>query len=300
MTIMIGVLFFVVQLSIIGFLSTRAQKEKIIERVIEHEVLSEKAQIKQKKKAKVKVKKIDLMLKQADLKLSSVDAIFIYSILMIVGLFSGYIINGTIFGSLIMMIVVHIGCIGVLKTRSKKRIKRFESQLGDAIQVISNAMKAGYSFFQALSRVVEESSDPISSAFAQIIKEMSLGKSVDQVLDQLVRGFPIEDLELMVTAILIQREIGGNLSEILDNILETIRERQRINNEVRTLTAQGKLSGAIVMGMPIVIGAILYFMNPEYIMLLFETFLGRVMLGVAFSNQIMGALLIKKIITIEY
>ncbi|MCK8059959.1 MULTISPECIES: type II secretion system F family protein [unclassified Fusibacter] len=303
MAIIISVLFFMIQVLIIILLSAQKPRQRVIERVSASEELiksSSVSGIKKKKKPKVRVKRIEKMLTQADLQMTSIDAIFIYSILQVVALFSGYIFARSIFLSLVLMVVVHFGCLFVLKIRSKRRLKKFEKQLGDSIQIISNGMKAGYSFFQALNRLVEETTDPISGAFRQVIKEMSLGKSTEDVLQQLVTNFPIEDLELMITAILIQKEIGGNLADILDNILETIRERQRIFNEVRTLTAQGKLSGAIVMALPLFISGIIFIMTPEYMLLLINTFAGRIMIALALFNQMIGALIIRNIIKIEY
>lgn len=201
---------------------------------------------------------------------------------------------------LVALAVIHVLALFLLKRKYVQRQHQFERQLTDAIQVISNAMKSGYSFFQALTRVVEDSSEPLCSAFGQVVKEMSLGKPMENAFELLVDNYPIEDLQLMVSAIFIQKEIGGNLADILDTMLETLRERQRIAAEVRALTAQGRLSGWIVSLLPVAIGSFLYLMNPSYIGLLFTTTLGRVMIGIALFNELMGVMLIKGIIKVEY
>ncbi len=201
---------------------------------------------------------------------------------------------------LISLALIHIVALTMMKRKFRQRQKQFERQLCDAIQVISNAMKSGYSFFQALTRVVEDSPEPLGPSFAQVVKEMSLGKPMENAFEQLLDNYPIEDLQLMISAIFIQKEIGGNLADILDTMLETLRERQRIAAEVSALTAQGRLSGWIVSLLPIAIGTFLFVINPAYISLLFTTPIGNVMLGLAAFNETLGIVLIKGIIRVEY
>ncbi|MGB3368947.1 MAG: type II secretion system F family protein [Acidaminobacteraceae bacterium] len=187
-----------------------------------------------------------------------------------------------------------------LKRKIKIRNKLFASQLGDSISIFSNSIKAGYSFLQAVGSVSREMPYPVSKEFGLLLKEMSFGIDSNLALQNMTKRIDSEDLELMITAILIQRETGGNLSEILDNISETIRERITIQGEVKTLTAQGKMSGIIVGVMPLVLGLILYFANKEYMMVLFTTTPGRIALGVAFVNEVIGVFLISKIIKIDF
>lgn len=188
----------------------------------------------------------------------------------------------------------------IIKSRIKKRIKAFDDQLNEGLVMISNALKAGYSFLQALAVAADETQDPFSKEFKGLLKELSLGIPIEDGLSNLLDRMPSEDLKLIVNAILIQKDIGGNLSEILENIGETIRERQRIKNEINTLTAQGRLSGIIIMAMPAVLGVMIYLFSPEYIMELFNTLIGRFMLVVAVFSQIMGWLFIRKIVNIDF
>ncbi len=186
-----------------------------------------------------------------------------------------------------------------LKRKIKQNIAAFDALLNDGVVMISNALKAGYSFMQALAVAAEETQDPFKKAFKILLKELSLGMPLEDGLENLLERMPSDDLRLIVNAILIQRDVGGNLSEILENIAETIRERQKIKNELNTLTAQGKLSGMIIMAMPIFLGLIFYVLNKEYIMVLFTTPIGQLLLGLAIFNQFVGWLFIRKIVNIE-
>lgn len=186
-----------------------------------------------------------------------------------------------------------------INNKKVERIKKFDEQLDEGIMIISNSLKAGYSFMQAIAVVVEETRDPFSKEFKKLLKEMSLGISEEVALKNIVSRMESENLKLIINAILIQKDVGGKLSEILDNISDTIRERQKLKSELKTLTAQGKLSGLIVMLIPFFLGIIIYIFNKEYIMLLFTTTIGIALIISAIVNQILGLLIIKKIINID-
>lgn len=187
----------------------------------------------------------------------------------------------------------------IILKRKKDKIKNFDSQLNEGITIISNSLKAGYSFLQAIAVVSEETSDPFSKEFKKLLKEMSLGISEEDALKNLLSRVESEDLKLIINVILIQKDIGGNLSEILDNISETIRERQKIKNELKTLTAQGRLSGVILMLIPILLGITIYLFNRDYILLLFTTSIGLTMVAAAVLSELFGLLMIRKIINID-
>lgn len=205
-------------------------------------------------------------------------------------------------GFIVLLVVVGIWMLPnlVLKSRKKNKIKAFDEQLNEGLVMISNALKAGYSFLQALAVAADETQDPFSKEFKTLLKELSLGMPMEDGLSNLMDRVPSEDLKLIVNAILIQKDIGGNLSEILENIADTIRERQRIKNEINTLTAQGKLSGMIIMAMPFFLGAVIYLFDNDYILSLFTTLLGRVLLVAALISQVLGWLFIRKIVNIEF
>ena len=187
----------------------------------------------------------------------------------------------------------------LVSMKTARRMKAFNSQLGDALILIANSLRTGYSFMQASDMVAKEMRPPIASEFARAVKEMNLGVTIEEALTNLGKRVNSEDLDLVLTAVLIQRQVGGNLAEVLDNIARTIRERVRIRGEIRTMTAQGRISGIIVSLLPIVLGLVIYLLNPEYVKLLFVHPFGKLMLGVAGLGQLIGIIVIRRIVDIE-
>lgn len=187
----------------------------------------------------------------------------------------------------------------VISRKIKERIKLFDGQLSEGITIISNSLKAGYSFLQAVAVVSDETPDPLSKEFKKMLKEMKLGIAEEDALKNLLTRMDSEDLRLVINAILIQKDIGGNLSEILDNISGTISDRQKIRDELKTLTAQGRMSGIIVMLIPVFLGGIIYLMNKTYIIVLFTTPAGIIMLLTAAVSEAFGYMMIRKIVNIE-
>src|SRR6186997_3700163 len=151
-----------------------------------------------------------------------------------------------------------------LGRRKSGRLKSFNKQLPDTITLIANALRAGSSFLQAVELVVRESRPPISTEFGRVIREVNLGLSFEVALENMVRRVRSDDLELMATAISIQHQVGGNLAEILDSIAYTIRERIRIKGEIRTLTAQQRMSGYVVGGLPFFLALFIYLAAPKF------------------------------------
>jgi tight adherence protein B len=186
-----------------------------------------------------------------------------------------------------------------VKSRIKKRIKLLNDQLCDAIILITSSLKAGYSFFQAVDVVSKEMTGPIAEEFTLLQREVNLGLTTEKALENLVDRVFSDDLGLVVTAVLIQRQVGGNLAEVLDNISSTIRERIKIKGEVRTVTAQGRMSGLIIAVLPVLLGVILYLINPEHIGLLFKEPLGIGILVFSVLMELVGIYFINKIVKIE-
>lgn len=186
-----------------------------------------------------------------------------------------------------------------LNLRISKRIKQFNNSLGDAIVLISNSLKAGYSFFQSIDIVAKEMTGPIAEEFDLLQKEINLGYTTEEALDNLLTRLKSDDLELVITAVLIQRQVGGNLAEVLDSISSTIRERVRIKGEIRTITAQGRISGIMIAILPPGLGIVLYMINPDHIKLLFTEKLGLIMIGISILMELLGIYFIKRIVKIE-
>jgi tight adherence protein B len=186
-----------------------------------------------------------------------------------------------------------------LKRRRKARVDALNAQLPEALQIISNALKAGFGLLQALDNAADNLQHPISSELKRTIHEMNVGSSAEEALLALAERSGSYDLDIVVTAILVQRTVGGNLGEILDTVAETMRERIRIKGEIQTLTAQQKLTGIVIGLLPIVVGAIFTVTSPGYIDPLFTTMLGKLLVGFAIVLETVGILIIQRILNIE-
>jgi tight adherence protein B len=186
-----------------------------------------------------------------------------------------------------------------LKVLQSRRTRSFDKQLGDTLTLLSNALKAGYSFAQAINTVAKAASPPIADEFSRAVREMALGISVDDALNHMVKRNMSEDFDLMVTAVQIHRVVGGNLAEILDTIAHTIRERVRIKGEIRTLTAQARASGWIITMLPIGLAAALTVISPDYFTPMFTHTMGIAMLAMGGFSMLIGFAIIQKIVKIE-
>jgi tight adherence protein B len=180
-----------------------------------------------------------------------------------------------------------------------RRLKAFNNMLGDTINLMVNSLRAGYSVMQAMEAVSKEMDAPISTEFGRVVQEQQLGLSLEQALDNMLRRIPSEDLDMMVTAINVQREVGGNLAEVLDAIAYTIRERIRIKGEIKALTAQSRVSGYMITAVPITLSVIIYLINPDFMSLLFTHRCGWLMIGTSIIGIVVGYVLINKIVSID-
>lgn len=182
--------------------------------------------------------------------------------------------------------------------RARRRLQRFVSQLGDTIGLMANSLRAGYSLLQTMDLVAKESSPPMSDEFRRVVREVGLGIPVQEALEHLLRRVPSEDFDLLVTAITINHEVGGNLAQILDVIGETIRERVRIKGEIRILTAQQSLSGYIISLLPVGLAILIFLINPDYLTSLFVWPWICMPIG-AVLCMVAGFVVIRKIVAIE-
>lgn len=189
--------------------------------------------------------------------------------------------------------------LGWLWFRRGSRFKRFAKQLPDAMELIARALRSGHSLNSGINVVVEEMPSPIATEFMLAYEEQNLGIPIEIALKNMLKRMPNMDLKFFVTAVTIQKQSGGDLSEILDKIGYIIRERFKIMGQVMALTGEGRISGVVLQAMPVALFLILYYMNPDYVMLLFQEDLGKEMLFYAVAMQIMGAFVIKKIVAIK-
>jgi len=183
--------------------------------------------------------------------------------------------------------------------RRKRRLAKFGQQLSDALELIARALRSGHSLAAAMELVGTEMSEPISTEFARVYEEQNLGVSIDVALDNMTLRVPNLDLKFFATAVILQRQTGGDLAEILDKIGSLIRERYKILGQVQALTGEGRLSGIVLLALPPVLFVAVYRLNPEYASVLFTDPMGKKMLAGAALSMLFGALVIRKIVDIK-
>lgn len=183
--------------------------------------------------------------------------------------------------------------------KRRGRFKKFAAQLPDAMGLIARALRSGHSLPSALSVISDEMPAPVATEFGMAFEEQNLGVPIDRALRSMLKRMPNLDLKFFVTAVAIQKQSGGDLAEILDKISYVIRERFKILGTVAALTAEGRLSGIVLMALPFGLFLAVYALNPDYVKLLFTTEEGRKMVIVAVVMQIIGAFVIKKIVNIK-
>lgn len=187
----------------------------------------------------------------------------------------------------------------ILKILRVRRLERFNQQLVNALTGMSNALKAGFSIQQAFETVVQEGEAPIAQEFAMFLQQLRVGVSFEEALADMDRRIGSEDLTLMIQSIEIARQTGGNLTEVFDRIAATIRERQRVEGKIKSLTAQGKIQGNVVGAMPLVLGVALYVLDPQMMLTFIQSYIGMFVLFIVLLMEICGALMIRKIVSID-
>lgn len=248
---------------------------------------------------------------KSDLKLRVSEYIVLVVICTVLGAAAGYFLpqqNSIVVAIIGAFIGSRVPPFYVNRT-AKKRMRAFDDQLSDTLNLWVNALRSGYSVLQGMEAIATELPPPISVEFERVVQEVRLGLSIENALANMYRRVPSEDLDLVITAVNIQREVGGNLAEVLDNISFTIRERVRIKGEIRTLTAQGRASGWIITFLPVALGAMLYFINPTYVSQLWvkeAPFIipnvlpcGWIVVGISVAMIGLGGFAISKIVDIE-
>ncbi len=247
--------------------------------------------------------KIARDLARADLKFKPGEYIALYVIAIIgVGLIA-FLIGGRLILSGVIGAVIGAFLPGLyVRSQKSKRLVRFNDQLPDMLNLVVNGLRAGYSTLQAMEAVSKELPAPICDEFKRVVQEMQLGIPMEKALENLLRRIPSGDLDFVVTAINVQREVGGNLAEIMDVISYTIRERVRIKGEIRALTSQAVYSGRALALMPIGLLCILWFLNRDYVMTFFSkgnALCGGIALGVAAILIVSGYFVMTRIGNVE-
>ena len=248
-----------------------------------------------------RVTKINLnrLLAQADVSFSVLQFGIVCSVLGLMGAAVG------VFLGLNIMILPLPGLIMAcfpffwLFFRRGRRFKAFSKQLPDALEMLSRCLRSGQSLAAGFNIVSSEMSAPLGVEFGRVFEEQNLGIPLEETLDNMIERIPNMDLKFLCTAIMLQRQTGGDLSEILDKIGSLIRERFQIWGQVQALTGEGRLSGIILLALPFGLFMVIYYLNPDYIMVLFEDPVGKKLLAMALVMQVLGAAVIKKIVTIK-
>jgi len=187
----------------------------------------------------------------------------------------------------------------MLRVKRTRRLRKFEEEFPEALDLIARALKAGHAFATGLKMVADEMDEPVGPEFRKTFDEQNFGLPLKDALENLTLRIPILDVRFFATAVLIQRETGGNLSEILENLAHVVRERFKILRQVRVYTAHGRLTGYVLLALPAFLGVALSFINPEHMNLLFRERMGQMMLVAAMVMQFIGYMWIKQVVKIE-
>jgi len=198
-----------------------------------------------------------------------------------------------------MIIICAAAPIVAVKLIKKQRLNKLDSQLVDALAVMCGALRAGFSFQKALETIAGEMPDPISREFGRLSREINLGMPMELSFSRLVERTRNRDLEMALYSVLVQRQVGGNLVEVLDNVADTVRQRMKIKGDIKVLTASGTISGYVIGLLPVILMLILMVINPGYMEMFFVTSLGRLMLLAAVVLELIGFLVVKRIVTIK-
>ncbi len=242
---------------------------------------------------------VNMLFEQADTSLTVGRLLLVSGVMGAAGVGLGAVLG--IYPALLPVVAIFMGALPLLWVlfRRKRRLKAFASQLPDALEMLSRSLRAGQSLGFGFNMVSEEMSPPIGKEFGRAFEEQNLGVPLEETLKSLTDRIPNLDLKFFATALILQRQTGGDLAEILDKIGALIRDRFRIWGQVQALTGEGRLSGVVLLALPFVLFIAVYQLNPDYIMVLFTDPMGKKMLAVVIFMQVLGALVIRKIVNIK-
>lgn len=238
------------------------------------------------------------LLQQADVPLRAAEVLFYVPAAAVIGALTALLLGSPV-GALLVLVVVGLGPLAVVQWRAEQRIRAFERQLPDTLNLLAGALRAGFSFLQGLETVAEETIDPMRRELQLVLNEARLGRPLEESLGAVAVRMRSRDLEWAVMAIAIQREVGGNLAALLDTVADTMTKRERLRREIGALTAEGRLSGIVLSIFPPAFAVVLYLIQPEYIERLFNHSIGIVSMIGAAVLSVLGWLWLRKIVDIE-
>jgi tight adherence protein B len=240
-----------------------------------------------------------VMLEQGNVKWS-VQTLLLLSLGLGVGLgLALFVALGTVGTALVVAAAGAAAPFVYVRTRRARRVQAFEEHFPDAIDLMGRALRAGHPMSAAVQMVAEEMPDPVGTDFRRVSEEHRFGLAMTDVLLALADRVPLVDVRIFVTAVVIQRDVGGNLAELLDKIAYTMRERFKIRRQIRTHTAQGRITGYMLAGLPVLTALAFLFLNPNYVLVLIRTPMGHFVLAAVLALQVMGFFWIRRIIDIE-
>ncbi len=242
---------------------------------------------------------IDKQLERSGLSIEVSKFIFFHLVSIITAGLIGYIFYQSLATAILLILTAtFLPWLG-LSFLEEQRRKKFATQLPETLTLISSSLRAGFGFQQAVRAVVKETSPPTSTEFKKFLSEVELGLPLELALDNMADRLKSPNFNWVVMAVKIQREVGGNLSEVLENLAKTVREREQLQRQVKALTAEGRLSAWILTGLPFAISIFLFIVNPEYMSLIFKTKIGLMMLAAAVVLMTIGVIWMRKIVRIE-
>ena len=242
---------------------------------------------------------LDFTMQKAGIPLLGTEFLILLGISALLSAAIIFVVTKKLFAAVLVAVVVVVAEWVFVLMKISRREAAFTNQLGDCLMMVANAMRAGFSFMQAMDLVAKEMEPPISDEFKHVMRDINLGASVERALDDMDQRVGSPDFSLVVTAVLIQQQVGGDLAHILDTISDTIQDRIRMRREIQTLTSQGRISGYILGILPFALGAFISVMNPGYIEPLFTERLGQIAIGIAVVMVIIGFIIIQRIVNID-
>lgn len=242
--------------------------------------------------------RVEDKLEQADLPLRPPEALFLYLSMIVVGLLVSFFLFGPI-AALVVGVLAALGPVLYLEVRRKKRLRTFETQLPDVLNLLAGSMRAGFSFAQGLEAVAEEASEPSKRELQRVYAESRLGRPIEDALEDSAARMHSVDLMWAVMAIRIQREVGGNLAELLDTVAQTMTARERLRHEILALTAEGRMSAWVLGVFPPAFAVVLYLIQPDYMSALFSSSAGIMAVIIAAVMAGIGFVWLRKIMAIE-
>ena len=244
-------------------------------------------------------KTLDLRMRKAGLSLLGTEFLIILALSAGLAFIVAFILSKKLYMAILVAVFVMMMEWVYVLIRTQRRETLFRNQLGDCLTMVANAMRAGFSFLQAMDLIAKEMEPPISEEFKHVMRDISLGTSMERALEDMDKRVGSPDFSLVVTAVLIQQQVGGDLARILDTISETIQDRIRMRREVQTLTAQGRISGWVLAALPVGMCILLNVISPGYLDPLFKERIGQIAIGGSIILIIIGFIIIQRIVDIE-